>query len=83
MNSQKDYKVGWHDETPIERGKTTVIRKELVGSTNPYGGGDTQCVGATYRQKGINIPDIMPDSHTHLRAHQTKAHIAYRLLLHI
>jgi hypothetical protein len=31
----------------------------LVGSTNPYGGGDTQCVGAVYRQKGIDIPDSM------------------------
>jgi hypothetical protein len=38
---------------------TTVIRKELVRSTNPYGRGDTQCVGAIYRQNGLDIPDIM------------------------
>jgi hypothetical protein len=48
MYNQKVYKDHWHKETPIERGMTTVIRKELVGSTNPYGGGDTQCVGAIY-----------------------------------
>jgi hypothetical protein len=38
---------------------TNVIRKELVGSTNPYGRGDTQCVGAIYRQNRLDIPDIM------------------------
>jgi hypothetical protein len=59
MYHQEVWKDHWHTETPIVRGKTTVIRKELVGSTNPYGGGDTQCVGAVYRQKGIDIPDIM------------------------
>jgi hypothetical protein len=36
-----------------------IFDKELVGSTNPYGGGDTQCVGAIYRQNGLDIPDIM------------------------
>jgi hypothetical protein len=59
MYHQEVWKDHWNTETPIARGKTTVIRKELVGSTNPYGGGDTQCVGAVYRQKGIDIPDIM------------------------
>jgi hypothetical protein len=59
MYHQEVCKDHWHTETPITRGKTTVIRKELVGSTNPYGGGDTQCVGAVFRQKGIDIPDIM------------------------
>jgi hypothetical protein len=48
MYNQKVFKDRWHKETPIERGMTTVIGKELVGSTNPYGGGDTQCVGAIY-----------------------------------
>jgi hypothetical protein len=57
--NQKVYKDRWHKETPIERGMTTVIRKELVGSTNPYGGRDTQCVGAIYPQNGLDIPDIM------------------------
>jgi hypothetical protein len=59
MYHQEVWKDHWHTETPIARGKTTVIRKELVGSTNPYGGGDTQCVRAIYRWKGIDIPDIM------------------------
>jgi hypothetical protein len=59
MYHQEVWKDHWHTETPIARGKTTVIRKELVCSTNPYGGGDTQCVGAVYQQKGIDIPDIM------------------------
>jgi hypothetical protein len=59
MYHQEVWKDHWHKETPIARGKTTVIRKELVGSTSPYSGGDTQCVGAVYRQKGIEIPDIM------------------------
>jgi hypothetical protein len=59
MYNQKVYKDRWHKETPIKRGMTTVIRKELVGSTNPYGGGDTKCVGAIYRQNGLDIPDIM------------------------
>ena len=59
MYDREIYKDKWHEETPIGRGKTTIIRKELVGSTNPYGGADTQCVGATYRSKGIDIPDIM------------------------
>jgi hypothetical protein len=59
MYHQEVWKDHWHTETPIARGKTTVIRKELVGSTNPYGGGDSQCVGAIYRQKRIDIPDIM------------------------
>jgi hypothetical protein len=59
MYNQKVYKDQWHKETPIERGMTTVIRKELVGSRNPYGGGDTQCVGAIYRHNGLDIPDIM------------------------
>jgi hypothetical protein len=59
MYNQKVYKDHWHKETPIERGMTTVIRKELVGCTNPYGGGDTQCVGAIYRQNGLDIPNIM------------------------
>jgi hypothetical protein len=59
MYSQKVYKDHWHKETPIDIGMTNVIRKELVGSKNPYGGGDTQCVGAIYRQNGLDIPDIM------------------------
>jgi hypothetical protein len=59
MHKQKVYKDHWHKETPIDRGMTNVIRKELVGSMNPYGGGDTQCVGAIYQQNGLDIPDIM------------------------
>jgi hypothetical protein len=59
MYHQEVWKDHWHHETPIAKGKTTVIRKELVGSTNRNGEGDTQCVGAVYRQKGIDIPDIM------------------------
>jgi hypothetical protein len=59
MYNQKVYKDHWHKETPIERGMTTVIRMELVGSMNPYGKGDTQCVEAIYRQNGLDIPDIM------------------------
>ena len=59
MYKQKVYKDQWHQATPIDIGMTNVIRKELVGSTNPYGGGDTQWVGAIYRQNGLDIPDIM------------------------
>jgi hypothetical protein len=59
MYSQKVYKDHWHKANPIDRGMSNVIRKELVGSTNPYGGGDTQCVGAIYQQNGLDIPDIM------------------------
>jgi hypothetical protein len=58
MYHQEVWKDHWHHETPIARRKMTVIRKEQVGSTDPYGGGDTQCIKAVYRQKGINIPDI-------------------------
>jgi hypothetical protein len=46
MYHQEVWKDHWHHNTPIARGKTTAIRKELVGSTDPYGGGDTQCIGA-------------------------------------
>jgi hypothetical protein len=59
MYHQEVWKDHWHQKNPITRGKTTITRKELVGSTDPYGGGDTQCIGAVYCQKGINIPDIM------------------------
>jgi hypothetical protein len=45
MYSQKVYKDHWHKATPINIGMTNVIRKELVGSTNPYGGGDTHVSG--------------------------------------
>jgi hypothetical protein len=48
-----------HTETPICRSKTTIIRKELVRKTDAHSGADTQCTGAMYRSKGINIPDIM------------------------
>jgi hypothetical protein len=41
MYSQKVYKDHWHKATTIDRGMKSVIRKELVGSTNLYGGGDT------------------------------------------
>jgi hypothetical protein len=54
MYSQKVYKDHWHKASPIDIG-----RKEQVGHTNPYGGGDTHCVGAIYRQNGLDIPDIM------------------------
>jgi hypothetical protein len=59
MYSQKVYKDHWHKATPINLGMTNVIRKELVGSMNPYGRGDTQCVCAIYCQNGLDIPDIM------------------------
>jgi hypothetical protein len=59
MYNQEVWKDHWHKETPIKRWMTTVIRKELVASTNPYGGGDTQCVGAIYTQNWLDIPDIM------------------------
>jgi hypothetical protein len=53
MYEQKVYKDHWHQATPLDTGMTNVIRKELIGSTNPWGGGDTQCVGAIYRQNGL------------------------------
>jgi hypothetical protein len=57
MYAQKVYKDHWHQATPLDTGMTNIIRKELIGSTNPWGGGDTKCVGAIYQQNGLDIPD--------------------------
>jgi hypothetical protein len=59
MYQQKIYKDRWHKGTPLDTGMTNIIRKELVGHTNPYTGADTQCVGAIYRHNGLDIPDVM------------------------
>jgi hypothetical protein len=45
MYHQEVWKDHYHTETPITRGKTTVIRKELVGSTNQYSEGMCNVLG--------------------------------------
>ena len=56
MYDREIYMDKWHEETPIGRGKTTIIRKELVGSTNPYGEGIPNASGQLTGAKGSTSP---------------------------